>query len=73
MVNLYLVGEQNQWDLNLRCLVGAYRSTPNKFTKISPNLVAIGRGIRMPADLIFEHVSEVNQNTRNLSDYATGL
>jgi hypothetical protein len=73
MVKAYLVGEQSQWDLNLGCLVGAYRSTPNEATKMSPNLLAIGREVRMPADLIFEHVKEVNQNTGNFSDYVIGL
>lgn len=63
MIKSYLIGEQ---DLHLSCLAGAYRSTPNEATTMSLNLLTIGRGIRMPADLIFEHTSEMNCSVENL-------
>ena len=43
MVKAYLCGEQRDWDLHLRCLAGAYRATPNELTKLSLNLLTIGR------------------------------
>lgn len=55
MVRAYLVGEQNTWDENLGCLAGAYNSTPHEATKMSPNLLVLGREIRMPADLLYTH------------------
>ena len=53
MIKAYLCGEQKNWDLQLGCLAGAYRSTPNKSTKLTPNLMTIGREVRLPAELIF--------------------
>ena len=53
MVKAYLCGEQRDWDLHLGCLAGAYRATPNESTKLSPNLLAIGREMRLPAELVF--------------------
>ena len=53
MVKAYLCGEQRDWDLYLGCLAGAYRATPNESTKLSPNLLTIGREVRLPAELVF--------------------
>ena len=53
MVKAYLCGEQRDWDLHLGCLAGAYRVTPNESTKLSPNLLTIGREVRLPAELVF--------------------
>ena len=53
MVKAYLCGEQRDWDLHLGCLAGAYRATPNESTKLSPNLLTIGREVRLPAELVF--------------------
>ena len=53
MGKAYLCGEQRDWDLHLGCLAGAYRATPNESTKLSPNLLTIGREVRLPAELVF--------------------
>ena len=53
MIKAYLCGEQKNWDLHLGCLAGAYRSTPNESTTLTPNLMTIGREVRLPAELIF--------------------
>ena len=53
MIRAFLSGEQEDWDLHLGCLAGAYRSTPNETTHLSPNLLSLGREIRLPADLIY--------------------
>lgn len=45
--------EQTDWDLNLGCLAGAYRATPNESTKMSPNLLTMGREVRLPSELVF--------------------
>ena len=57
MVKAYLCGEQRDWDLHLGCLAGAYRATPNESTKLSPNLLTIGREVRLPAELVFSSKS----------------
>ena len=53
MIKAYLCGEQKNWDLHLGCLAGAYRSSPNESTTLTPNLMTIGREVRLPAELIF--------------------
>ena len=53
MIKAYLTGEQEDWDLNLGCLAGAYNATPNESSKLSPNLLSIGREIRLPASIIY--------------------
>ena len=53
MVKAYLCGEQRDWDLHLGCLAGAYRATPNESTKLSLNLLTIGRELRVPSELVF--------------------
>ncbi len=55
MIKAYLAGEQEDWDRYLGCITGAYRATPNESTKLSPNLMCIGREIRLPADLVYRH------------------
>ena len=53
MVKAYLCGEQRDWDLHLGCLDGAFRATPNESTKLSLNLLTIGRELCVPAELVF--------------------
>ena len=48
-----MAGEQRDWDLHLGCLAGAYRATPNESTKMTPNLLTMGRELRLPGELIF--------------------
>ncbi|XP_053392177.1 uncharacterized protein LOC128554883 [Mercenaria mercenaria] len=53
MIKAYIADEQDEWDLYLGCLAGAYRCTPCKSTKLTPNLLSLGREIKLPADLLF--------------------
>jgi len=56
MVRAFLTDVQGDWDLYLGCLAGAYRSTPQRSTGVSPNLLAIGRETRLPPELQFPTV-----------------
>lgn len=51
MIKAYLKGEQEDWDLNLGCLAAAYRATPHTSTGLSPNMMMLGREVRIPAEL----------------------
>ncbi|CAC5395525.1 unnamed protein product [Mytilus coruscus] len=51
MIKSYLCGEQTDWDLNLGCLARTYRSTPNESTGLTPNLLMLGREIRLPLEV----------------------
>ena len=53
MIRAYLCDEQDEWDLHLGCLAGAYRATPHESTKMTPNLLTMGREVRLPAELLF--------------------
>ena len=53
MIRAYLCGEQREWDLHLGCIAGAYRATPNEATRMTPNLLTMGREVRLPGELVF--------------------
>lgn len=53
MIIAFFCGEQTEWDLNLGCLAGTYKATPLTTTKMSPNLLILGREVRLPAQLVF--------------------
>ena len=61
MIKAYLCGEQHDWDLHLGCLAGAYRATPNESTRLTPNLLTMGREVRLPAELVFGSFTASNQ------------
>ena len=53
MVKAYLMGQQREWDRQLGCLAAAYRATVNESTGLTPNLVMLGREVRLPAEMMF--------------------
>ena len=52
-IKAYLCGEQQDWNLLLGCLAGAYRATPHESTSLTPNLLTMGREVHLPAELVF--------------------
>ena len=48
MIKAYLCGERHYWDLNLEFLAAAYPFTPHETTGMTPYLLMLGRGVRMP-------------------------
>ena len=53
MIKAYLKGQQRNWDLNLGCLAGAFRATPQESTSLTPNLVMLGREVCLPHEVVF--------------------
>lgn len=53
MIKAYLKGQQREWDQNLGCLAAAYRSSPHESTGLTPNLLMLGREVRLPAEVMF--------------------
>ena len=51
MIKAYLKGEQTDWDRHLGCL--AYRATVQESTGLTPNLIMLGREVRLPAEVMF--------------------
>ena len=53
MIKAYLRGEQEHWNLNLGCLAAVYRATPHASTGLTPNLVMLGREVRLPGEIMY--------------------
>lgn len=63
MIKSYMEGQQTHWDVNLGCLASAYRSTQHESTGFSPNLLMMGREVRLPAALLFGEPPSTNGNS----------
>lgn len=74
MIKAYLCDEQDQWDRNLGCLAGAYRATPNESTGLTPNLLTMGREVRLPSELVFGSSTVLDgQEVTSYGDYVNVL
>ena len=73
MIRAYLTGEQNEWDLNLGCLAAAYRATPNESTKMTPNLLMLGKEVRLPAEIAFGSSTTSNETVSSYGEYVQKL
>ncbi|MEW8191404.1 MAG: reverse transcriptase domain-containing protein [Candidatus Thiodiazotropha endolucinida] len=74
MIKSYLCGEQESWDLNLGCLAAAYRACPNETTRLSPNLLMLGRELRIPSELLYGgQCNNYTQQIQSYGDYVAHL
>ena len=73
MIRSYLTDNQTDWDLNLGCLAAAYRATPNETTKVTPNLLMLGREVRLPAETVFGSNTSTFQQVSSYGEYAQKL
>ena len=73
MVKSYLKGEQENWDLNLGCLAAAYRATPQESTGLTPNLLMLGREVRLPAELMYGGQCNGDNSIQSYGDYVEHL
>ena len=70
MIKAYLCGQQENWDLNLGCLAAAYRACPNETTRLSPNLLMLGRELRIPSELMYGgQCNNSDQEIKSYGDY----
>ena len=62
LIKAYLKGQDREWDRNLGCLAAAYRASQHESTHMTPNLLMLGREVRLPAEIMFgsgtSHVGE---------------
>ena len=72
MIRAYIKG-QRDWDLNLGCLAGAYRSTPSESTSLSPNMMILGREVRSPLEVTFHTTFNKITNWQSAGDYVSSL
>ena len=66
MIRSFIDGKQNDWDLNLGCLAGAYRSAVHESTGFTPNMLMLGREARNPADVL---IGETSQQSSSYGEY----
>ncbi|KAL3891415.1 hypothetical protein ACJMK2_003677 [Sinanodonta woodiana] len=63
MIEAYLKDEQEDWGLHLGCLAAAYRDTPHESTGMTPNLLMLGREVRLPAEIVHGRVARNDEIT----------
>ncbi|MEW8547681.1 MAG: hypothetical protein AB2693_29590, partial [Candidatus Thiodiazotropha sp.] len=73
MIKAYLCGEQENWDLNLGCLAAAYRACPHESTGLSPNLLMLGRELRIPSELLYGGQCNNDKAVVSYGDFVTNL
>ena len=73
MIKAYLKGEQNEWDRNLGCLAGAYRATMHDNTGMTPNLLMLGREVRLPSKIMYRDHKVDNVDNTTYVDYVNQL
>lgn len=73
MVRAYLVDQQDDWDMYLGCLAGAYRATPHRSTAMTPNMLALGREVRLPQDMVFPTTSGLSEDMPSPGSYVDKL
>jgi hypothetical protein len=73
MTNAYMKGQQRKWDENLWCLAAAYRATPHETTGLSPNMMMLGREVRLPAEILFGTGKLSKNEISSYGDYVTKL
>ena len=74
MIRAYLKGQQTDWDLYLGCLAGAYRATTNATSRLTPNLVVLGREVRIPAEIVHgTGISPLGTEVQSYGEYVSML
>ena len=73
MIKSYLKGQQDSWDENLGCLAAAYRMSPHETTTVTPNMLMLGREVRIPIEVIVGSSTTENTPIINYCEYVTEL
>lgn len=68
MIKSYIKGKQTDWDKNLGCLALAYRSTPQESTKFTPNMIMLGKEVKLPLHVIYSD-PEKSEECSSYGDY----
>ena len=70
MIRCFLKDDQTDWDLQLPQLAGAMRSSVNRSTGFSANMMMLGREVSLPSDL---YVPNPKPAPTNPSTFVSGL
>ena len=69
---VFLKGKQRDWNQNLQLLAGAIRSTENRNTGYSTNMLMFGREVQHPVDLLMG-TSHARGNNKQPSEFIRDL
>ena len=58
----FLKGNQANWDEHLQQLAGAIRSTVNRSTGFTPNMMMLGREVTLPVDLMMGNTKDLPED-----------
>jgi transposase InsO family protein len=72
MIKAYLKGQEKDWDRFLGCLAGAYRATVHESTGYTPNMLMLGREVRLPAQILYTSPNNAEEFD-SYSDYVEKL
>jgi hypothetical protein len=73
MIKAYLRGQDDRWDENLGCLSAAYRATVHESTGMTPNLMMLGREVRLPAEVMYGGRTSTGEDMVSYGDYVEKL
>jgi hypothetical protein len=62
MIKCFIKDQQDTWDQSLACITGAYRASVHEATGMTPNLIMLGREVRMPIDLMLGTTDKAKTN-----------
>jgi transposase InsO family protein len=72
MIKSFIRGDATEWDLNLQYLTAAYRASVQESTKMTPNLIMLGKETRLPADILYDKIEDT-QEQLNVGEYTENL
>ena len=72
MIRAYIEEDQTDWDLYLHCLTAAYRATSHESTNFTPNMLMLGREVRLPGEIITQQSVPSNEDTK-YGDYVDNI
>ncbi len=61
--------DDTDWDQFLGCLTAAYRATPHESTGLTPNMLMLGREVRLPMEVIHGYTESRNKSHGEHVDY----
>ena len=74
MIKAYLKGEDDNWDRHLGCLAAAYRASRHESSNMTPNMLMLGREVRLPAEIMFgSGTNHVGEEITSYGDYVDKL
>lgn len=68
-MKMILKGQQTDWDLFLGCLAGAYRLSTHQSTGLTPNMLMLGKEIRLPTEIVFGSLDNTGETISSYGSY----